>query len=251
MNCLEEKQCSHSITYKLDSTLFCSDCQEEVVSFSKEDNSFFEENIATTIGVKKHSKSIRKDLDEYKEFQDDVKALADILYSKKVGNNTYRSNVRKDVIFGCVCQAYEDLKRPRNPQEIARIMGIKRKGMSRGFKYCSSLCTGERNGSEIFLLSPMDLVPNMLEQIGILFDESHIGDIKNIYEYIRRRSSLINKASPQSIASALIYSYLRNNGDMVKDFKISKSEMAKKCGVSAVTIGKIDTEIERITSNVE
>lgn len=241
MSCLAKNVCKHSETYRVNGSTFCSTCSEEVFSFSKDDNVFFDDTTSKTLFTKKQNKSIRKELDAY-DFPDNVKTCADKLYAEKVGNNTYRSNVRKEVIFGCVCEAYEQLKIYKDPQEISKIMGIKNKGMSRGLKHCSPLCTGKATKTELFMLSPIDLIPKMLENIGIEYDKSHIDDISNIYNYVRKRSDLINRSSPQSIASALIFFYLRN-----KDQKVVKSEVARNCGVSAVTISKLDAEITSVT----
>ena len=92
-------------------------------------------------------------------------------------------------------------------------------------------------------ITAVHLVPEMLTRNGVEFDSSHIEDIARIHDYAKERSELLNRSKPQSIASSLVYFYLRKKD---KDRKINKADLAKNCGVSAMTISKLDAELEEI-----
>jgi transcription initiation factor TFIIIB Brf1 subunit/transcription initiation factor TFIIB len=211
------------------------------MSFCKEETRFFDDATAPLSTDHKAAKSIRKELDLL-VLSEAVKDLADRIYAEKVGTNTYRSNVRQEVKFNCLFEAFKQLGIYKDPCEIAKMLKIKRKGMSRGILRCSFLCTGKET-TQTMAITAVHLVPEMLTRNGVEFDSSHIEDIARIHDYAKERSELLNRSKPQSIASSLVYFYLRKKD---KDRKINKADLAKNCGVSAMTISKLDAELEEI-----
>ena len=233
--------CLHPRTARLNGQTHCRECGEAIVSFCKEDTRFFEDASASVSTDFKAPKSIRKELDLL-PLSEEVKDLADKIYAEKVGNNTYRSNVRQEVKFNCLFEAFKQLGIYKDPCEIATMLKIKRKGMSRGILRCSFLCTGKES-ARTATITAVHLVPEMLTRNNIEYDDSHIEDISRIYEYAKERSELLNRSKPQSIASSLVYFYLRKRD---KDRKINKNDISKCCGVSSMTIAKLDSELEEI-----
>ena len=233
--------CKHASVGRVHGQSYCKSCGQSLFSFSHEDTRYFEDG-ATVAADRKQVKSIRKEL-EALALPEEVRDRADRIYGYRVGFNTYRSTVRKEVMFVCINDAYKELGIFRNPQEIADLLGLKRKGMSRGVMRCSSLYTGKPETNEHRSLTAVDLVPNMLTDCGIHVDPSHLEDIANIYQHAKERSELLNRSKPQSIAAALIYYYL---SQVSGDKRMTKSEIAKGCGVSVMTLGKNVTELQRL-----
>ena len=92
----------------------------------------------------------------------------------------------------------------------------------------------------------MNLVPDMLEKCGIEYDTCHMEDISRIYEYAKDRSILLNRSKPQSCAAGLVFFFLRKKYEYSK---LNKLEIAKNCGVSAMTLSKVDIELEAIVGD--
>lgn len=233
--------CLHTKTARLNGQTHCKDCGETILSFCKEESKFYDDATSSISTDFRMAKSIRKELDLL-PLAENVKDLADKIYAEKVGSNTYRSNVRQEVKFNCIFEAFKQLGIYKDPCEIAKMLKIKRKGMSRGILRCSFLCTGKET-IPTTSITAIHLVPEMLTRNGVEFDEGHLEDINRIYEYAKDRSELLNRSKPQSIASSLVYFYLRKKD---KDRKLNKAEIAKNCGVSSMTVTKLDAELEVI-----
>ena len=235
-------ECRHARTASLHGQTHCRDCGETILSFCQEDTHYFEDASTVLATERKAPKSIRKELEPL-ALPEDIKDRADRIYAYKVGDNTYRANVRQEVKFNCIYEAYKQAGIVCDPNEIAAMLGIKRKGMSRGIMRCSSLVTGKNDKEEPQILTAFDLVPSMLERCGIQGDASHLEDMQRVYQYTKDRSELLNRSKPQSIAAALIFYYLKQ---VESDRKIAKNEIAKKCGISVMTLGKVAAEFENI-----
>ena len=231
--------CRHVHTGRSNGQTHCRDCGETIVSFCKEDSTFFDDSSTALPSERKAPKSIRKELDLV-QLPDEIKDRADRIYAYKVGDNTYRANVRQEVKFSCIFDAYKEAGIIRDPNEIAQMLGIKRKGMSRGIMRCSSLFTGKSNTTEQTPLTALNLIPDMLTRCGIQAEECHLEDMARIYLYAKDRSELLNRSKPQSIAAALIFYYISH---MVVDRKIPKNEIAKNCGISVMTLNKISQDM--------
>ena len=237
MSEVSENVCQHTDISNHKGVAYCSDCGEEIICFVNDENTYF----PTSRDGEKAPKSIRKELENL-PLSDEIKDRADKIYGYKAGNNTYRAKVRQEVKFICIKEAFHELGLYKDPREIAAMLGLQRKGMSRGVKRCSYLYTGKESTSKE-PITALNLVPGMLTQNGVEYDNSHLEDIQRIYEYTKEYSESINRSNPQSIAAALIYFYLRKK-DPSK--KLMKTNVAKNCYVSVMTISKIDNELEKI-----
>lgn len=240
-----ESTCLHQQTARLNGQTYCTECGEEIMSFCKDETRFFDDATVALANDRKAPKSIRKELDLL-PLSDEIKERADKIYAYKAGTNTYRAKVRQEVKFSCIMDAFNEAKIYKDPREIAAMLGIKRKGMSRGVKRCSFLCTGKESAVRTSITA-IHLVPEMLSRCGIEYDQTHLDDLERIYTYTKERSVLFSRSNPQSIASALIYFYLRKKD---KDRKVSKADVAKNLGVSMMTITKIDNELESICGDI-
>ena len=232
-------ECAHHHTMRANGQTHCRDCGEAILSFCKEETHFFDDANAVLATDRKAPKTIRKELDAL-PLPDEIKDRADRIYAYKVGDNTYRSNVRQEVKFSCIFDAYKEAGIVCDPNEIAQLLGIKRKGMSRGIMRCSSLYTGKANLEEQTPLTALDLIPRMLSRCGVQAEDCHLEDMERIYTHVKDRSELLNRSKPQSIAAALIFYYMSN---MVLDRKITKNEIAKNCGISVMTLTKLWVDI--------
>lgn len=241
---VESGECKHLHTINQHGQTYCSDCCEELISFCKEETRFFEDASTALASDRKAIKSIRKELDAL-PLPETIKDRADRIYGNRVGSNTYRSKVRQEVKFSCIFDAFKEEGIYKDPCEIATMVGIKRRGMTRGIARCSFLWTGKDKTNNVSITA-IHLVPDMMTRNCIEFEQSHLDDVAAIYEYTKDRSELLNRSKPQSIAAALIYFYMLK---VDETRKISKADVAKNCGISIMTMMKIATELEAICGN--
>lgn len=223
----EEGECRHRTIISSGGKQVCAHCAtcletSEIPSFGSKDTK------------KKEAKNILKDLEKY-SFPEAVKTRANELFMENLEGRTYRSSTRKAVIFACVHTAYKELGKPQDPLVIAKNIGIGRKDMSKGIRLLSPVYTGKEETKQIFI-EPMDLVPEILDKINM--GEEHVPSIKAIYEF-SRRSQVLTRSNPQSVAAGLVYYWLMEN-----EYEISKAEFAGVVGLSQMTIGKISQNIK-------
>jgi len=90
-------------------------------------------------------------------------------------------------------------------------------------------------------ITPFELVTEYI--VNFNHNEEDIKTIKELFDKIKNKSSIINRSRPQSVASSLIYYHfskkLGSNNFSIKDF-------IKKIKLSELTINKISKEIKRI-----
>jgi len=253
-----EVNCLHPNLSSQNGQKYCKSCGETIFSFHQDDSTFFDD-ASTPLTEKKSSRSIRKELDLLK-LADEVKDLANQYYMERVGDQTFRSDVRQEMKFICIFDAYRALKIEKDPQQVATLLGLKRKGMSRGILRSSLLLLNKERKegnkgkqdkvnteADTTALATLALVPDFLDANQINYDQSHLEDIERIYHFAKDRSSLLNRSKPQSIASALVYFYMRHKFEV----KPNKSDFAKKCSVSPMTVSKIDQELEVLLNSEE
>ena len=72
----------------------------------------------------------------------------------------------------------------------------------------------------------------------------HKQDVIELYKQIKNKSSYINRARPQSIASGLVRYYI-----LIKQKQISMQEFKEKVNLSELTIENMVKEIAKILGN--
>ena len=243
----------------------CVSCSRVIHAFDSEGSCEDDEKVLFEGGKlkrKKEQKSILKDLQKF-NFPVDVKEKANQLFIEKVGDQTIRGNPRMAVIFACLEEAHELLGIRIDPKEIAKKLGIKKKNMSQGILLVSAVYSQKPESKirgveasrrptelvestkkeDIGQLQPMHLIPELLIRISEKVEiKDHLNSIRDeieeVYDRVIKKSSVLNRSQPQSVAAGLIYYYLEKN-----KIKIPKKEFEEIAGMSHVTILKMSKEI--------
>ena len=74
--------------------------------------------------------------------------------------------------------------------------------------------------------------------------EEQKAEVIRLYEFIKNKSSKINRSRPQSVASGLTYYWIFNNKK-----QISLKEFVEEIGLSELTVARIAKEISTIIEN--
>lgn len=224
--------CQHIQTMNMDGTSVCMDCGIQLEEELLEEQYYFGGNK----GVPRHNnrreseRSLYADL-ETRGFPQKIIERADEYYKKIIENKIYRSKNRLAIVFACVFRAYIDFDEPQSAVELAKRFSLDRKGTSSGFK---SFAQVFRNTREKRHINAMDLVPKILSDLGIQDQKVYIEDLLLIYNFAIKNSIPIRTAIPQSVASGMVYYYLK-----LKKFPINKTDYSKIVNLTEITFIKV------------
>ena len=157
------------------------------------------------------------------------------------GSKIFRGKSRKGIVFACVIQAYKKLNKPQNLEKIINLFNISKKRGLFGLRYLSMNLKEEdkikiqnKEQNTVILI-----IKDIMEQFKA--NKEQIEEVLNIYNKIENKSIKINRSRPSSIASSLVYHWIKEN-----KIKISLCEFSKKVNMSNLTIQKLLKEIRQI-----
>lgn len=229
----ELEKCKHTETVKNNSVILCLQCGNQIGDI--DDHSTSMQDSARIQHRKVPDKGITKDL-EYYNFPTDVVHLADKFYNMVTNGDIKRSNLRKGIMFACVFYAYKEMGKPQTPDHLREIFDITRKNVSKGLTY---FCLGCPKRSMEHYISAAHFIPQIFKQFDI--KEEHVQQCLQLFQTIENKSSLLNRANPQSVSKGVVFYYLRKmNTD------IDTSAYSKEVCLSEVTINRICNTIDSI-----
>ena len=169
-----------------------------------------------------------------------VVSKANELYSICTNGSIYRGSSRKSIIFACIFYAYKMTNKPQSPDSLIKLFGLTRKAGLRGLKIVTVNIPKTFN-----LYEPTDSSFNLINDImnRFLTTEEQRKQVFDIYNDIKNRSSKLNRARPQSVATAVIYYWIVKN-----NIAISLDEFSHSTNLSALTIIKNVKEVEKVFS---
>lgn len=229
----ELEKCKHIETVKNNNMILCLQCGHQMAEL--DDNSSSMQDSSRIQHRKVPDKGIVKDL-EYYNFPSDVVHLADKFYNMVTNGDIKRSNLRKGIMFACVFYAYKELGKPQTPDHLRVIFDITRKNVSKGLTY---FCLGCPKRNMDHYISAAHFIPQIFKQFDI--KEEHIQQCLQLFQTIENKSSLLNRANPQSVSKGVVFYYLRK---MNTDIDISA--YSKEVCLSEVTINRICNTIDSI-----
>jgi transcription initiation factor TFIIIB Brf1 subunit/transcription initiation factor TFIIB len=241
--------CKHSDILDDNGVKICLDCGEEIsrdISFDKEWRYYGSEDTRRSgdpnrCHVRKcEEKTIFKDVENL-GFSDRIINIANDIYLQVTKGNIFRGNSRKSIVFACVFNAFKMIDKPQSSESLREIFKLDRKTTLKGVKYVNLNAPKDSN-LRIKYITPVELIDEIMEKFTATKEQKE--EIVKLYEKIRNKSSALNRARPQSVASGLIYFYISNisnpnNSLNIKDF-------IKKVKLSELTVQKISNEIKRV-----
>lgn len=176
-----------------------------------------------------------------------MKSLVAAKYKKvlSVSESTItRGQGRISIVAASLFYAYQDIGEYRTSTYIRKIFGITQKNMSLGMtKYLEAFPE-----DAVKHITPEKLLPWLMKETGV--DTTYYRRILAITRYISSTSELIERSTPQSITSSIIYFYLCLDTELRTKLNISKAEFAKRVSLTEITITKIVKEIALISREV-
>lgn len=240
------RECKHQSTIVEGSNTICEDCGtmlNKELSFEKEWRYY------GMMDTKHHSdpnrcnmrrcedKTIFKDVDKL-GFSDKIVSSANKIYEQVTNNRIFRGNTRKGIIFACIFHAYKSNNSPQSCERLIEIFEIDRKVALKGLKFVN-LNAPKDSLFRNFQISTEHLIVEIMEKFHAT--PQHIEEVLAIYDFIKDKSSLLNRSRPQSVACGLVRFYiLRKNADISMDYFRSKIRL------SELTISRIVKEIGKI-----
>jgi len=182
-------------------------------------------------------KNIFKDV-ENMQFSETIIAKANEIYTQVTNGQIFRGGSRKSIIFACIFHAYKLSGNHQTPDNLIKTFGLTRKAGLKGLKIVN---VSIPHDSEIHntTITSEHIIKDIMNKF-ITTEEQHI-EVCNIHNKIKNRSTQLNRARPQSIASAVIYFWIVKN-----NIPITISDFAKTAGLSVLTIQKNMKEVENV-----
>jgi transcription initiation factor TFIIIB Brf1 subunit/transcription initiation factor TFIIB len=239
----DKNKCIHSSIINENGIDICVDCGENLNSetFDTEwryygDNS--KSYDPTRCQYRKvQDKGIKKELEKM-AFSREIIDKADYYYQKVTQGDIKRSLYRQGIMFACVYYSYKFYKKKITTVELDEIFKIGRRKMSKGLTYFKvRIPKDEIVDEEEDYVTAEDFIPKILEKWNV--KESHVKHVVEIFKTLKDKSSLLNTSNPQSVASGIVYYYLKKLG-----IDITPGKFGKIVELSEITINRITNEVE-------
>ncbi len=178
-----------------------------------------------------------------KKIQNEAHGLYRIVSQYKISRGSNRLGIIASVIF----MACKNCCSPRSSSEIAKIMEVNRKIVTKGIKQLNDIIRINKISLDRVILdrvTAIDLIDRSCNDICELSIEQ-INDIKLLCSYLTdNHKKELSSCTPPSLSAAVINYYILSN-----QINIDKTIISEKSNVSIVTIQKITNMIISILNN--
>ena len=242
----QPEKCPHENTYEGDNGLhLCKDCNQEIEIFNFEPEWRYyhgSDNRSSKDPARCHrgrapGKSLSKMFEELKiDVPDAIKAQVESKYNKVVGNNTVRGKGRKSIVAACLFYTYREFGEYRTSDYVRNLFKLTKKNMSDGLSDYYTAFPEARTEHT----TPENLLRWIFTLTGV--DQSHYRKVVQISRYLENSSRLLERSSPQSVASAIVYFYLCLFPEHKFELGLTKNKFAEKALLSDITVTKLVRE---------
>ncbi len=241
----ENNDCKHEHIITELSVKICVACGFEVekeLNYDKEWRFYQKEksqNDTTRCHQRKNNiKTIHKDLENL-GFNSKIINTANELYQKVTQGKIYRGNSRKSIVFACVFSAFKIHNNPQTCENLIRIFNLKRKLGLKGLKYIHLNIEKDTQVHNI-RITPYHIISEMIQKF-ITSDPTQVDEVHAIYEFVKDKSSVLNRSRPNSTAAGIIYYYILKNNK-----SITLKQFSREIELSELTIRKVSKEVDLI-----
>ncbi len=234
--------CAHLRLEKRHGIETCTACGEilkKTVAHDKEWRNYMQSGKKDPTRVqarKAEERSIFKDVQGF-GFSNKIVSIANELYADVAKGNIFRGNCRKAIIFACIFHAYKSSGHPKTHEKLIKLFKLNRKAGLKGLKYVTL------NSASPLLRTGHITAEHLISEIMTTFSASdeQKEEVACLYKKIKNKSSNLNRARPNSVASGLVYYWIQSTG-----IQITLKEFAASCNLSDITITKIAKEVSAI-----
>jgi hypothetical protein len=244
----ETEKCDHLETSIEKGVEICVSCGEEVskkIQNCKEWRYYGQTDSKNTdpnrVQIRKlDERGIFKDV-ENMGFSDKIICEANKIYFEVTKGQIFRGNSRKAIVFASIFHAYKLSGKPQSHDKLIQVFNLNRKNGLKGLKHVN-LYAPKTSTIRTTYITPVNLIEEIMDKFSATPEQKQ--EVVCIYNQIRNKSSRLNRSRPQSVASGLIYYWIK---DKQKDITIK--QFTKKVNLSELTINKIASEIEEVIKN--
>lgn len=188
---------------------------------------------------KAKEKTLKGDL-KLAGFPSEIIVKADEVFSK-MNSGCKRGDRKNQQMFFCAHTAYNLLRIPMDPADIASMCGIAPSEISKAFSMCSPSKTGYQAPTVDWV--PKDYIKYYYQKIINLdimeFDENVLSYIEMMCDEIMEKDKKLEDEKPQTVGSAIMVYYLQING-----YAVDVNKYSDIFGRSQMTIQKIKKKVE-------
>ena len=247
--CDNSEFCDHQNIMKQNDKEVCLDCGIEVSQqlslepewryYGENDSRHFSDPNRCQIR-KIEDKGIYKDV-ENMNFSPNIVEEANKLYNLITSGTIRRGNFRKSVIFACIFNACKYIEEPVSSDDLQEKFNLTKKDISTGLKFYNlkGREIDEIKDKKTLHISPIIFIPRIMKKFNS--NQYHIDKVKELYNMIQNKSSLINRSNPQSVISGLVFYYCRLIGK-----NITCSKFSNIVNLSDITVSRISKNISDI-----
>tara|TARA_Y100000592_G_C5418520_1_gene291912 strand:- start:40 stop:825 length:786 start_codon:yes stop_codon:yes gene_type:complete len=242
-NINNHKICEHSIDFKTKCCTICGLQLDNEILYNNEHKTYSNNNRKFNTSSRCHvrksdEKNIFKDVSNL-DIPETITREANTIYQSVVKDRIYRGNTRKAIIFACIFYAYKNINKPQTCDSLINLFNIERKDGLKGLKIVNMNISNDTNISKNNYITPQNIITEFMTNLSA--SQYDIQCVIELYDKIHKKSEVINRARPQSVASGLIrYYILKNNKN------ISIEDFVSIVHISELTINRMVKEISRI-----
>lgn len=189
---------------------------------------------------KDDNKNIFKDVSNM-NVPDNIIKEANKIYQHVVGNKIYRGNTRKSIIFACIFHAYKSLNQPQSCDMLVNMFNMNKRDGLKGLKIVNMNSDNNIINKKTYI-TVEDIICELLNRFGA--SENDKTNILEMYKRIHKKSQVINRARPQSIAGGIIRYYMIKHNK-----KMNIDNFIEIVNISELTINRMVKEITKILEN--
>lgn len=248
---VQNNECEHLNINNDKGSISCIDCGEELEKtvFQEKEWRYYGQadtkrsSDPTRVQIRKcEERNIFKDV-ESMNFSDKIVSLANQIYIQVTKGQIFRGNSRKSIIFACIFHSYKLSGCPQTHEKLIKIFDLNRKTGLKGLKHVN-LNAPKDSAIHTTYITPINLVEELMNKFSATDEQKN--EVFALYNKIKNKSSKLNRARPQSVASGLVYYWI-----CYKGIDISLRDFAKKADLSDLTINKIAKEIADVLGTPE
>ena len=224
----------------------CIDCGEEIskkIQHTKEWRYYGQSDSRHTSDPnrvqqrKLEERNIYKDV-ENMGFSDKIISEANTIYFQVTQGKIFRGNSRKAIVFACIFHAYKLSGKPQSHEKLIGIFKLDRKTGLKGLKHVN-LHAPKDSQIRTTYITPINLVEEIMDKFSATKEQKD--EVIKLYHQIKNKSSKLNRSRPQSVASGIVYYWIRQ-----KNKDITLKQFTKKVVLSELTISNIAKEISDV-----
>lgn len=243
--------CEHRSSFEQNGLTICKDCgcEIEVLDFQPEWRFYgASDNKSTKDPSRCHKtkENVKGNIDKVfldaklTELPESIKKKTEQRYKKIVNGDTVRGKGRRARVAACLLFVLRDEGDIRTSDNIRNMFSLTKQQMSEGLTAYHTTFPEDRTQHA----TPSDFTKRVLKQTNI--DEIHYKEILKMTKLLNKVDPVLNRSSPHSVASAIVYLYISLHPEIKESTGLTKTKFASCVNLSDITITKLVKRSEQV-----